>query len=153
MINTPGTGPSAIGATIPAIGASLVALYCVYRAFRKTPPSVVKNQFDSRHNIKNENHGSDNNFTTQQSNVPNESSIADKYWEQASNEVSSNSRDEALWARIFAETDGDENKTKARYIKARAEKLQRNETAKLDDGGHSIELYVVKTFWTEGSLI
>lgn len=41
----------------------------------------------------------------------------------ASEEVESGKIDKGLWARLYAETDGDEAKTKARYIKFRASQI------------------------------
>ena len=40
-------------------------------------------------------------------------------WRQVSDEVERNFIDKGLWARCFAESDGDEKKTKARYMQAR----------------------------------
>lgn len=40
------------------------------------------------------------------------------------NELESNTTDKALWTRLFAECDGDENRTKAAYIRQRANQLQ-----------------------------
>lgn len=39
------------------------------------------------------------------------------------NEITSGNIDQGLWTRIFVETDGDENRTRARYIKARIASL------------------------------
>lgn len=59
--------------------------------------------------------------------------IENKYWEIAAYELSNNTRNEAVWARLFSETDGDENKTKARYLKYRVDELKieelRNESS------------------------
>lgn len=44
-------------------------------------------------------------------------------YEQAALEIENNSMDKAMWARAFAECDGDENKVKARYINKRVEWL------------------------------
>lgn len=38
-------------------------------------------------------------------------------------ELESGNVDKGLWARLFSEVDGDENRTKARYLKARAEQI------------------------------
>jgi hypothetical protein len=52
----------------------------------------------------------------------------DDLWESAMAECTSEQRKAGLWARCFAETDGDENKAQARYIKHRvAEEQQRVE--------------------------
>lgn len=40
---------------------------------------------------------------------------------QALSEIENNRIDKGLWAKHFAETDGDENRTKARYLKSRVE--------------------------------
>lgn len=42
-------------------------------------------------------------------------------WSQVANELSTNIRNEGLWARCFAEADGDEGKAKAMYLKKRVE--------------------------------
>lgn len=49
-------------------------------------------------------------------------------------ELESGATDKGLWFRLFAECDGDENKTKVAYIKSRAEKLKAldQEKARLD---------------------
>ncbi|MDC0219062.1 hypothetical protein OAL58_03645 [Verrucomicrobia bacterium] len=47
----------------------------------------------------------------------------EKLYAQAAAELEDGNRDEGLWAKCFAECDGDENKAKARYIKTRAERL------------------------------
>ena len=51
--------------------------------------------------------------------------IDNDVWQTALNEFESNNRDNGLWTRCFAEADGDEAKTKARYIKYRAEELKK----------------------------
>ena len=51
------------------------------------------------------------------------SDISDECWEGASQELSSNQRNEATWARAFAESDGDDNRTRALYIKIRASQI------------------------------
>lgn len=50
-----------------------------------------------------------------------------KFWEMAVYELNNNTRNEAVWARLFSETDGDENKTKARYLKYRVDELKAEE--------------------------
>ena len=69
-------------------------------------------------------------FFSNQSNLISEStyfdtnsSIEDKYWEQASHEFDVGDRVVAIWARAFSEADGDENKAKARYLMMRVEQL------------------------------
>lgn len=56
----------------------------------------------------------------------NDPSIEDKHWEQASRELGG-VRHEATWARAMANADGNEDKTKALYIKLRAANLQSQE--------------------------
>ncbi len=46
-------------------------------------------------------------------------------YKQAADEVNSGSRDEALWYKAFAEASGDEQSTKAAYIRLRVEQLRR----------------------------
>lgn len=46
-----------------------------------------------------------------------------EYYKLASDEYITQ-KDEALWARLFADSNGDENKTKAVYIRLRAKKLK-----------------------------
>ena len=50
-------------------------------------------------------------------------SIDSDFFLKAMNELDHGSRNDALWARCFAESDGDESKTKALYIKFRAADL------------------------------
>jgi hypothetical protein len=54
----------------------------------------------------------------------------EELYAQAAAELEDGNRDEGLWAKCFAECDGEENKAKARYIKTRAERLgqSNNET-------------------------
>jgi hypothetical protein len=47
----------------------------------------------------------------------------EELYAQAAAELEDGTRDEGLWAKCFAECDGEENKAKARYIKTRAERL------------------------------
>ena len=42
-------------------------------------------------------------------------------------ELHGGNREEGLWAKCFAECDGDENKAKALYLKARVERLKEEE--------------------------
>ncbi len=51
----------------------------------------------------------------------------DSAWEVASNELNSVNRREGLWAKCFAQADGDENKAKANYLKERVEQLRSEE--------------------------
>ena len=55
-------------------------------------------------------------------------------WRQVSDEIERNFIDKGLWTRCFAESDGDENKTKARYMQARQQTIfqdwQKGEAAK-----------------------
>lgn len=48
--------------------------------------------------------------------------IDDKFWSMSSDEFN-NSRNEALWARLYSENNGDESKAKASYLKYRANQL------------------------------
>ena len=50
--------------------------------------------------------------------------IDDALWEQVSNELKSGKRVDALWARAFADADGDSNKANARYLKLRFDQLK-----------------------------
>ncbi len=47
----------------------------------------------------------------------------DAAYAQALSEIETGQTDKALWARAFAEADGDENRVKAAYIKSRAARL------------------------------
>lgn len=47
-------------------------------------------------------------------------------------ELETNSTDKGIWTRLFAECDGDENTTKAKYIKERANRLITAEGARLE---------------------
>ena len=46
-------------------------------------------------------------------------------------EIKTGATDEGLWTRLFAECDGDENKTKVAYIKQRAERIRTLEQARI----------------------
>jgi len=52
---------------------------------------------------------------------------------EALSEIENNIIDKGLWAKHFAETDGDENRTKARYLKSRAEIIgKKNATIQIE---------------------
>ena len=48
----------------------------------------------------------------------------ERLWEQASAELNSSNKNEGLWAKCFAEANGDESKAKAQYLGARVSKLK-----------------------------
>ena len=50
--------------------------------------------------------------------------IEDKTWEMALLEINGGKRVEGIWARAYAEADGDESKAKAKYLKIRVEQIQ-----------------------------
>ena len=56
----------------------------------------------------------------------------DAIYEIVANEMESGKTDKGLWTRLFAQCDGDENKTKAAYIKHRATLLIAEKRAELD---------------------
>ncbi len=70
----------------------------------------------------------------------NDPSIEDKHWEQASRELGG-VRHEATWARAMASSDGNEDKTKALYIKLRAANLQSQENL----SSHQLNTSNIKT--------
>ena len=49
--------------------------------------------------------------------------VDESVWEQASKELNSDSRNEGLWAKAFAISEGDENRAKAKYIELRVVSL------------------------------
>ena len=49
-------------------------------------------------------------------------------WNQAINEFEGETRNRGLYAKLFAETQGDESKVKARYIEIRAKEIQASKT-------------------------
>lgn len=55
----------------------------------------------------------------------------DAVYAAIANELKTGATDEGLWTRLFAESDGDENRTKVAYIKQRAEKLIALEQSRL----------------------
>ncbi len=57
----------------------------------------------------------------------------DAIYEIVGNEIDEGRVEKGLWTRLFAEMDGDENKTKAAYIKRRAERLINAEHARLQE--------------------
>ena len=57
--------------------------------------------------------------------------LSKKVYAEALNEFENN-RDEQLWTKYFAESDGDESKAKARYLKDRAEILSTEDKNQLD---------------------
>lgn len=64
-----------------------------------------------------------------------------KVFAEALSEFESNKRDQGLYAKCFAEADGDESKAKARYIKSRAEELSNSGRAgKLQNQSKALEV-------------
>jgi hypothetical protein len=57
----------------------------------------------------------------------------DTVYAAIADELETSATDKGLWTRLFAECDGDENRTKAAYIKQRAEKLLSAERARLEE--------------------
>lgn len=57
----------------------------------------------------------------------------DAIYTQIAQELETGVKDKGLWTRLFADTDGDEQKTRARYIKHRAEKLMAAQQAHLKE--------------------
>ena len=58
----------------------------------------------------------------------------EELYAQAAAELKDGNRDEGLWAKCFAECDGEENRAKARYIKTRVQRLKDgNDTASKDN--------------------
>lgn len=55
----------------------------------------------------------------------------DRIYTAIAEELETNTTDKAMWTRLFAECDGDENKTKVSYIKHRAERLIADERKRL----------------------
>jgi hypothetical protein len=55
----------------------------------------------------------------------NSSIVDDAHWIAASKELEDGNFNKVLWLKIYSETDGDEVKTKARYVKLRALELQK----------------------------
>ena len=51
----------------------------------------------------------------------------EKLWEQALAELNSTNKNEGLWAKSFAEANGDEAKARAQYLSARVSKLKQEE--------------------------
>jgi hypothetical protein len=65
--------------------------------------------------------------------APHQEFDEDAVYEVVANEMESGKLDKGLWTRLFAETDGDEKKTKIAYIKQRAEKLMTAERTRLQE--------------------
>jgi len=100
LLNTPNQGVSVTRAFIPAMGACFIYIFCGYMAFRKTK-SKPKQEVIPERNIESKNTEKEN-----------------KIWEQVGDEFNSN-RNKGLWAKCFAESNGDESKAKATYLRIR----------------------------------
>lgn len=59
--------------------------------------------------------------------------IEQQAWAQVSDEMEGGYTDKGLWARCFAESDGDETKTKARYMQARQQAIVLNTLKEIAD--------------------
>ena len=57
----------------------------------------------------------------------------DDHWERAYKEVNGGERVTAIWARAFSEADGDENKSKALYLKYRINQLEYGDGEKIPE--------------------
>ncbi len=68
----------------------------------------------------------------------------DAIYEIVGNEIDEGRVEKGLWTRLFAEMDGDENKTKAAYIKRRAEKLIATERAQQEEKRTAAHLAEIK---------
>jgi hypothetical protein len=79
------------------------------------------------------------------------SSIDDKYWEAASNELALK-RNEAAWAKAFAISDGDEAKAKAMYIKNRALDFKKADAFVAAPSVSSQSTNVIKSVYSQLSL-
>lgn len=60
-------------------------------------------------------------------------------YERIDRELHGGTLDRALWTRVFAEVDGDEGRAKARYIKARAERLAQYARSHVAGGAESTD--------------
>lgn len=117
---------------ITLLGCVTLLTYGMYTFFKSQiePDSdVVKNNVNRNLHINFTNNGnltSSGSTTSKDLPIPNTETLVadDKFWEIASQELKSNNINEALWARLFSETDGDDNKTKARYLKNRVDELK-----------------------------
>ena len=58
--------------------------------------------------------------------------VGDQLYEQIAQEVETNAVDKGIWTRAFAQSDGDDKRTRVAYIKARFEKLMAAETASVE---------------------
>ena len=58
--------------------------------------------------------------------LKNNSSATEEHYAIAAKEIDSGSIDEGLWARIYSEKNGDDLKTRASYIKERAQRIRNN---------------------------
>ncbi len=78
--------------------------------------------------------------------------ILDKFWEQASLELQ-NSKNEAVWAKAFANSEGDDAKARAMYIKLRAGSFQKESHVLSDDATsikpiqENITITKLRAFW------
>jgi hypothetical protein len=66
----------------------------------------------------------------------------DAIYATIANELKTGATKEGLWTRAFAECDGDENRTKALYIKRRAETLIAEERKRVADERKRVEALV-----------
>ena len=72
-----------------------------------------------------------NNFKIDSENIDKSDEIANidaLSWNQAIDEFEGEARNRGLYAKLFAETQGDESKVKARYIEIRAKEIQASKT-------------------------
>jgi hypothetical protein len=67
-------------------------------------------------------------------------STEEDIWAFASNEMNSRNRNEGLWAMCFASADGNEDKTKASYLKQRVEQLRLELKSLIEYENHQADL-------------
>ena len=126
IISKEHTAGSAMEEMIPAvIIGSIISLIGVIFAFKNKPKALAKEhnkQFQeetsSKPNIKNK---------AINSIIKIDTTLENKFYEQAWSEIESDNLKKSLWAKSFSECNGDSDKTKAKYIKLRVQELT-NET-------------------------
>ena len=91
------------------------------QAFQKTQSAVIENK-DLEPDAENEDH-----------------MVEEEFYELAYEEIESGNLKKGLWAKAFSETEGDENKTKALYIKYRFEQIKESHK-EIDEKEEEVEI-------------
>jgi hypothetical protein len=107
-----------LGVVIMAIPKIILFYYCHFQ-LNKVLNIQNPNISSPTNSLKNLTHAMQTNITSQNTLPFTDKNNEEEIYLQIYEELENKTFDKALWIRLFAETDGDENKTKVQYVRAR----------------------------------